>query len=198
MASLERNAAPLAAASSRVVCKGSVALDKHFLCEVAVRSMRATRSVTVARLMIDTGAQTSVISQAALLTLQQQGAVCDDDIVTLDKPRYVKSWDQKGPMRAVSEMVLLHVTAVTTSTGGDPVSFGHPFLVLPHLTKDMIVGRDLLNKHGYNMSSTADGSLLQLGVTTTTDDKLAQLADTVELLEPLDYCSWQLVLTEPL
>ena len=137
LAQQQRDSVPLAQLSSdpvNLLCDGAVALDENFLCEILLRSTTARTAVRITRALVDTGAQTSVISEATVTKLMQTSAAKTCDLIQLTTPRYVQSWDKKGPVRAVTQLAILHITA-TAPDGLTPAVFEHSFLVLPHCTK---------------------------------------------------------------
>ena len=71
-----------------------------------------------------------------------------------------------------------------------------PFLILPHLSKDAIIGRDFLQRQRYVITSTPTGSCLQLGPVVETEqstrDRLEKTASSIELLESSGLSTWHL------
>ena len=193
IAQLERSRAPLHDLSTTVPQQrqeGMIALDTDFLCRGSVQSVNGLRAEHVDRIMIDTGAQTSVISQATVQRLQSAGAISASDVLTLKTKRYVQSWDKRSPPRPVDTAVTLAVTAA--GPNGSSATVNLPFLILPHLSKDAIIGRDFLNAQQYTMSSTESGSVLQFGTESEESkrERISRVASSVELLESAGGTDW--------
>ena len=183
--------------------KGTITLSKDFICEVSVRSLRSYSPATVSNVLADTGGQISAVSEATLAVLLQQGAVDVADIVPLPSPRYVQGWNKGQPPKRIDRMVLLRVVP-SAPEGCEQAVFEHGFLVLPHLSKAMIIGRDVLNQHGYRMASNGKpgslaGSVLELGMMAETQrqDRITQQAESVEFITAIDAdCGWTLIAAE--
>ena len=181
--------------------KGCISLSTDFGCTVSVRSFRSYRPAVINNVLMDTGGQISAVSEATLTRLLRENAVDDSDVIQLEAPHYVQGWDKQQPPKAINRMVLLRVIPEAPD-GREPAQFEHGFLILPHLSKAMIIGRDVINRHGYRMSSNgvdSAGSVLELGTMDESQlhDRLAQQAQSVQLIEAVDStCGWQLIAVE--
>ena len=182
--------------------KGCISLSNDFGCTVSVRSFRSYRPAVISNVLMDTGGQISAVSEATLARLLRENAVDNSDIIHLEAPHYVQGWDKQQPPKAINRMVLLRVIPEAPD-GRESAQFEHGFLILPHLSKAMIIGRDVINRHGYRMSSNgadSTGSVLELGTVDESQlhDRLAQQAQSVQLIEAVDStCGWQLIAVEP-
>ena len=97
--------------------------------------------------VVDTGAQTSVIAASTVQQLVSSGAITESDVLTLQHKRYVQSWDKQSSVKTVDTAVTLTVTVA--GQDGSTTAFRLPFLILPHLSKDAIIGRDFLQRQRY-------------------------------------------------
>ena len=132
---------------------GVLCVDQDGLVAASFRSLHGILSSDVRRVptghlstLSDTGAKTSCISEATVRSLVSQGAIADSDLVRLDQPRYIVGVDKEARPRAVTHAVLLECT-FAAAPGYSSIRVTQLFLVVPHLSKGVILGRDLLFRY---------------------------------------------------
>ena len=135
---------------------GVIALDRAFAFHTEVNSERSQvgQIALSSRTLLDTGASVSMVSDA-FLQRATGGAVSALDRMTLERPCFASGFDKKAKLQRVTESIVLHLTPVAPE-GATQLSFDHVFLIMPHLSHDLVVGRDLLDLHPYRMGNTSD------------------------------------------
>ena len=119
VALLERSSTPLIRPSEFMQQHtGTISLDSDFLCTGTMQSTPGRQPAHVGRIMVDTGAQTSVIAASTVQHLLSSGAITDSDVLTLQHKRYVQSWDKQSSVKTVDTAVTLTVTVAGPSESG--------------------------------------------------------------------------------